>query len=52
VRLAAQIENSAVNTAAADRTINVGTREVKLSEMDKVQFSPAVRVVLQRRRLR
>jgi hypothetical protein len=47
VRLVAQFENSALNATTADRTIKVGSQEVKLSEVDKVQLKPALRVVLQ-----
>jgi hypothetical protein len=46
VRLLAQFENSLLNATTADRTFKVGGREVKLSEVAKIQFRPAVRVVL------
>jgi WD40 repeat protein len=47
VRLLAQFENSLLNATTADRTFKVGKREVKLSEVERIQFQPTVRVVLQ-----
>jgi len=46
VRLLAKFENSMLNATTADRTFKVGAREVKLSEVAKIQFQPTVRVVL------
>jgi WD40 repeat protein len=46
VRLLAEFENSLLNATTADRTFKVGVREVKLSEVARIQFRPAVRVVL------
>jgi hypothetical protein len=46
VQLLASFENSILNATTADRTFKVGGREVKLSEVARIQFRPAVRVLL------
>ena len=46
VRLLAEFGNSTLNATTADRTIKVGTLEVKLSDVERLQFRPSVRVVL------
>ena len=47
MRVLAEFGNSLVNATTADRKFKVGVREVKLSEVDTIQFQPAGRVVLQ-----
>ncbi len=46
LQLVAQFDNGALNASTADRTFKVGSRDVKLSEVQKIQFTSNPRVVL------
>jgi hypothetical protein len=47
LQLVAQFDNGALNATTADRTFKVGSQEVKLSNVQKIQFTQNPRAVLQ-----